>query len=216
MENEKIIGKIKKLFALAGNNPSEEEAKAAALKAQELLAQYHIDYADVENIDLDKVEEIDEVGVDLPAKKWKYTLANIVAENFRCKHFYYGKKRLVFYGHATDAKVAAETFKFLFNMGNKLGNKLYSDALHNYEETANVYNSCVLGFCVGVKEALAEQSRALMVLVPDDVKTSYAEITKNARSMTTSRPVAYRGDAWEKGRQAGYNAMKRNALEGGT
>ena len=33
------IEKIKKLLALAGNNPSEEEAQAAMLKAQELLLQ---------------------------------------------------------------------------------------------------------------------------------------------------------------------------------
>jgi hypothetical protein len=214
MENEKILGKIKKLFALANNNPSEEEAKAAALKAQELLAQYHIDYSEVENIDLDKVEEIEEVTVDIPAKKWKYTLARIVADNFRCKHFYYGKKKLVFYGHKTDANVAAETFKYLFNIGNALGNRLYYEAKCAYEETSNVYNSCVLGFCAGVREALAEQSRALMVIVPEDVKTAYTSAVSGARSMNIGSMSVYRGDAYEKGRQSGYNAMKRNAIEG--
>lgn len=38
----KIADKIQKLLALAGNNPSEEEAQAALLKAQELMAEYII------------------------------------------------------------------------------------------------------------------------------------------------------------------------------
>ena len=212
MENEKIIAKIKKLFALAENNPSEEEAKAAALKAQELLAQYHIEYADVEEIDLDRVEELDEVIVDVPAKKWKYTLANIVAKNFRCKHFFYGKQRVVFYGHQTDAKIASETFKYLFNMGNRLGMRLYNEARNAYRNTSNIYNSCVLGFCRGIEQALAEQSRALMVIVPEDVKDGYEKKVSGARTMSISGISAYRGDAYERGRQQGYNAMKRNAL----
>lgn len=212
MENEKIIAKIKKLFALAENNPSEEEAKVAALKAQELLAQYHIEYADVEEIDLDRVEELDEIIVDVPAKKWKYTLANIVAKNFRCKHFFYGKQRVVFYGHQTDAKIASETFKYLFNMGNRLGMRLYNEARNAYRNTSNIYNSCVLGFCRGIEQALAEQSRALMVIVPEDVKDGYEKKISGARTMNISGISAYRGDAYERGRQQGYNAMKRNAL----
>ncbi len=214
MGSEKILEKIKKLFELSRNNPSEEEAKSAALKAQELLAQYHIDYAEVENIDLDKIEEIDEVNVDIPAKKWKYELAKIIAPNFRCKHFYHGKKILVFYGHKTDATVAAETFKYLFNVGNQLGNRLYYEAKCAYEDTTNVYNSCVSGFCQGVKDALAEQSKALMVIVPEDVKEKYADYSRGFRTMHTRSCYSTNDRAYARGREQGYNAMKRNALEG--
>ena len=42
MRTEKIIQTIKKVLELSRNNPSEEEAKAAALKAQELLAKLKI------------------------------------------------------------------------------------------------------------------------------------------------------------------------------
>jgi len=213
MENEKVITQIKKLFELSRNNPSEEEAKSAVLKAQELLAKYHIDYAEVENVDLDKKEEINEVAVDVPAKKWKYSLAHTCADNFRCEFFMNGKHRFVFYGHKTDATICAETFKYLFNMGNRLGNKLAREArdLRGYAD--NVYNSCVMGFLAGVRQALAEQSRALMVIVPEDVKEGFAECTKNFKTSHTSAVQAYRGDAYERGRAHGYNAMKRNALE---
>ena len=214
MENEKIMEKIKKLFELSKNNPSEEEAKAAALKAQELLVQYHLEYAEVENIDLDKAEPIGEVAIDVASKKWKYSLARIVAEANRCTHFFRGKNRIVFFGHQTDVMVAAETFEYLFDMGNKLGNKLYREAKEKYGYADNVYNSCVVGFVEGIKEALAEQSKALMVIVPDDVKDAYAEHSRGFRSFRTSQVRAYDGAAYRTGKSAGHAAMGRKSLEG--
>lgn len=44
----RISDKIRKLMALAGNNPSEAEAAAAMAKAQELLASYNLDMAQLD------------------------------------------------------------------------------------------------------------------------------------------------------------------------
>lgn len=214
MENEKVLEKIKKLFALAENNPSEEEAKSAALMAQKLMVENDIAMWEVEGVDLNKKEEIGEEEVDVPAKKWKYTLAHIVADNFRVKFFLRGKGTFIFYGHKTDAKIAIETFKYLFNTGDKLGKRLQYEARCAYQETRNVYNSCVMGFCSGVREALAEQSKALMVVVPEDVKEAYKERSAGFRVSHTSAPGAYNSGAFNTGKSAGYNAMRRNALEG--
>lgn len=214
MVNEKVIETVKKLFALAKNNPSAEEAKSAALKAQELCVQHGISLTEVENIDISKEEEIGESRVDLSAKKWKYGLAQICADNFRVKHFYHGKGTLVFVGHETDAAIAAETFKYLFEVGNRLGNKLAREARQTRGYADNVYNSCVVGFCQGIRDALAEQSKALMVVVPEDVEKAFAERTKGCRHSTLSGVKAYNGEAYRRGREQGYNAMKRNALAG--
>lgn len=214
MENEKVLEKIKKLFELSRNNPSQEEAKSAACMAQKLMVQYGIEYAEVENVDINKTEEIDEVSVNVPAKKWKYDLAHVCADNFRCKFFLHGKYNFIFYGHKTDATICAETFKYLFDMGNKLGNKLAREAREQRGYADNVYNSCVMGFLDGVRTALGEQSTALMVILPEDVKDGFAQRTKGFRVTHTSRPSAYRGDAYSRGREHGYNAMRRNALEG--
>jgi hypothetical protein len=78
----------------------------------------------------------------------------------------------------------------------------------------NVYNSCVVGFCAGIREALAEQSKALMVVVPEDVNTNYETRVSGARTMCLSSVRAYNGEAYEAGRRHGYNAMKRNTLCG--
>lgn len=60
--NEKIIEKIKKCLELANNNPSEEEAKSAALMAQKLLAKYNISMSDVEDVS-SECEEVVENAV---------------------------------------------------------------------------------------------------------------------------------------------------------
>lgn len=214
MANEKLLEKIKKLFELSKNNPSAEEAKSAALKAQELLVENGLTMAEVEDVDITKNERIDEVRIDLEPKKWKYTLARIIADNFRVKHFYCGKDTLIFYGHETDTLVASETYKYLFKVGNALGNKLAREAKKKYGWADNVYNSCVIGFCQGIRDALAEQSKALMVITPPDVEDAYADRSKGFKTMTANAPRAYNGDAFRRGREQGYNAMKRNALEG--
>lgn len=214
MENVKLIETIKKLFALSKNNPSAQEAQAAALKAQELMANNNVSMAEVEDASLDKVEEIKEVKVDLPSRKWKYDLVHIVKSNFRCECYFFGTEKVVFFGHETDAQIASETFKYLYNMGNALGNKLAREARAKYGWADNVYNSCVVGFCQGVRDALAEQSKALMVVTPQDVKDEFAERTKHCRHRHLSGVRAYKGDAFNRGREQGYNAMKRNALNG--
>ena len=84
MERETIIDKVKKLFALAGNNPSESEATLAALKAQELLAKNNIS---MEEIFDDEPEEIVHDIVWANNRQWRARLANIIAPNFKCRYF---------------------------------------------------------------------------------------------------------------------------------
>lgn len=218
MQNEeKIIQTIRKILELSKNNPSEEEAKSAALKAQELLAKYHIDMKEVESIDIDSVESIEEVRVEVPAKKWKYKLAHIVADNFRCKHFYIGKRILVFYGHKTDADIAAETFKYLFNVGNRLAGREVDKVFGETGTSANVYNSFVSGFCAGIEEALGEQCKALMIVTPEDVKTSFAEYSKNFGTISGGGLRIgineHCRDAYENGKTEGRHAVRSRQIE---
>ena len=118
MKNEKIIATIKKVLELSKNNPSEEEAKAAALKAQELLAKYNIKESD---IDEETSENIVEKFTDVGLAKWKYTLASVIARNFRCQMFMCGR-RIYFYGYETDTEVACSTFEYLYKVGDKKAN----------------------------------------------------------------------------------------------
>ena len=127
MKEEKIIEKIKNLFDLAGNNPNENEAMAAALKAQELMAKHNISAS---QIDTDAVEnEIFHARFEDTSKhemkKWKTRLCQVIAQNFCCEVYFSGSA-VVFYGYKKDAEIALETFGFLYKAGNKLAVRYYN------------------------------------------------------------------------------------------
>lgn len=218
MRNEKIIQTIKKVLDLSRNNPSEEEAKAAALKAQQLLAKYNIKESDL--VDDTTSENIVEKYSDVGLAKWKYTLASIVARNFRCEMFMCGK-RVYFYGYETDTEVACQTFEYLYKVGDKKANAYVRKVRKEIGTTSGVYNNFVLGFSKGVKEALDAQCTALMIVISEEVKESYSEYSKGfgTRSTSISTKVNWQTagsaiEAHKNGYKEGKNAMASRQLEG--
>lgn len=59
---EKIIEKIKKALALANNNKNPNEAQAAMLMAQKMMAKYHIEMQELEEAE---EPEIQQDGVEI-------------------------------------------------------------------------------------------------------------------------------------------------------
>lgn len=117
---ETIIKKINKLLALSDTdkNNSEQEAISASLKVQKLLAKYNLSLADVtgERQEEEVEQSIADVGI---GKKWKFILAEAVANNFACKHFFVGREQIVFYGYKADIVSARRVFVYLFRVGEK-------------------------------------------------------------------------------------------------
>lgn len=169
---EKILDKVKKLLALAGNNPSEEEAKSAALKAQKLIAEYNLNVTDLgEEADEEPlVFRYYETGVD---KAWKYDLSMVVARNFRCRVTWIGKRKLSFYGFKTDAEVACEVFEFLFKTCEKRSRYTADNAYRDYGCSKGVYYSFSTGFVNGISEELNRQCTALMIVESPKVAEGY-------------------------------------------
>lgn len=209
-DSEKIIAKIKKVLELSKNNPSEEEAKSATLKAQKLMAEYHIALSEVESVeDIDNiVEKTIDVGM---GNKWKYSLAGIIANNFRCKHFFYGKGTVVFYGYEVDTEIAAETFRFLYNAGIKMATSYYSklrnDAMKNGGNFngMGIKNCFLVGYMEGIREELEKQCTALMIIIPQKVQDEYSERVKKRRTISSRMNTSsyYGNKAIEEGRKAG-------------
>lgn len=211
---EKVIDKIRKCLTLAGNNPSQEEAASAMLMAQRLMAKHGMTIADIDT-EFVETEEIkivkEEVGT---GSAWKVRLALIIAENFRCKTFSYGRSTIAFYGYETDAEAAREVFKMLFKLGHKLGLRARTDRTKRGLSGDGIYNSFVLGFCEGIKSKLDEQSVALMIVMAPEVETEYKEFIKGAKSSRTSLNVknGLNQSAYNTGIVEGRNAMGRKAL----
>lgn len=218
---EKIIEKIKKVLELSKNNPSQEESKAAALKAQKLMAEYHISMVEVEAVE--DIENIVEKKVNVGmGNKWKYFLSGIIAKNFRCKYFYYGKDTVVFYGYEMDANIAAMTFEFLFKTGNKAANNYYqrlkSEAQKNNEYFfgKGIKNSFLSGYIQGIKEVLEKQCTALMIVIPEKVEKEYENISGNFETMHNKIKTRgnYQGEqARVEGRKAGKNTIQSKGIE---
>lgn len=214
---EKILEKIEKLLALAGNNPSENEAISAALKAQELMAKYNIELADVQGekpVDNIVEETYTPKANQHYVRKWRYKLSNIIAKNFCCKTYSINRDAIAFYGYEKDAKIVVEVFKFLFETGNKLANRYYLKCKKEGKETRGVLNTYLVGFCDGIKEVLDKQCTALMIVTPKEVEEAYAEHSKGFGRVNSRLTISNDGRAYNEGKTDGKATATARSLEG--
>lgn len=211
-KKEKIIDKIRKILELSKNNPSQEEATAAALKAQQLLAQYHIEMADIEDVsEIDDIEECEYYTGQ--GNKWKYNLANVIARNFRCKVYSKNSAYIVFYGYETDAKIAKEVFESLFKQGKTLAGREYDYYKSMYGSGRGIMNSFYIGFIDGIKHELEKQCTALMIIVPEEVSEGFEKKTFGFKTM--HRTMSYSSnEVKQRGFVAGREAMQKRAICG--
>lgn len=92
-DTSKILGRIEKLLALAGNNPSKEEAMRAAEHAAQLMARHHIDQATLESSATESepiaVEPIEVLG--RRCVSWKGLLSSGIALANGCRMYWSGR-----------------------------------------------------------------------------------------------------------------------------
>lgn len=213
MSNEKIIERIKNLLDLSRNNPNEHEAMAAALKAQELMAKYHVDVMDVEGEEL--TDEIIESELFVGnGDKWKFILGSVIAKNFCCKVYYRGKDTIVFYGYEKDAKIATQVFDFLFKTGNKLADRCYYEYYKQGKSTKGIKNQYLIGYCDGIKTVLERQCTALMIVTPKEVTESFEEFTKNFGTFSNRLSARHDEAAYKKGHSDGVSTANARSIEG--
>lgn len=212
-KREKMIDKIKKMLALAENNPSMEEGLSAALQAQKLMAKYNIHEEDV------TLEEIkDEICSVFTQQKhnshllsWRKTLASIVAKNFRCKCYLSGQD-VVFRGYKKDAEIALEVYLSLYTIGNQLASKAYAEQKERIGTGKGAYTSYVTGFLTGVDEGLSVQCTALMIIVPKEVEEEYAQFSAGFKTSKTTLRVN-NAELYNKGKAEGKAAVKSRSIE---
>lgn len=213
MVDERIIERIKKVLELSLNNPSQEEAQAAALKAQELMAQYHVTMKELDGVLEEPITEFDiEVGA---GKKWKYSLAVVVARNYACKLFTRGSENIVFYGYESDVLIAGNVFNMLFYVGNEGARKevkKYRDVGYSVN---GLFNTYVAGFVAGVSHELDKQCTALQIVVSSEVEKSYTDYTSSMNMRRRNTSLSYRRNesVYNNGFSAGRSAMNARDLE---
>lgn len=186
MTQQNAIQKIRKLFALS-NSSNLHEAQSALLQAQKMMAQYNI--VTVEMDENETFEHIQESCKGDPAKPYVRNLAAIIAENFRCKHFYRGKT-IVFFGRPDDVSIAAESFRYALRFINRESRKIYKDVKERTGSGKGVVNSYAFGCLIGIKKTLDQQATALMIVTPQDVTDAFDEMAQKWKKRNSYR-VAY-------------------------
>ena len=210
MTNEKIINKIQKLLALAGNNPSENEAKAAMLKAQELMRDYHIE--NPETIENDRVIACFYDLGSQEKSEFVLMLSVLIANNFRSKVTHFDQK-IFFMGFEADAKCATEVFTYVLNFANDSHKKFFAE--HSLTETAN--RDWWYGFLVGLNLAFnSRKGFELMVQVPQKVLECFNAVQKvkfeGSSENESNRPSRLDG-AFTDGFRRGRESMNHKELE---
>ena len=173
MTREQAIEKIRKCLALANNNTSENEAFDSLKTARKLMAKYQIELSDVEiEIENDSDEVVNECVFETK-KKGILIIANVVAENFKCKSYYINGSpmRIQFVGKEFDLQIAKEVFTTALISAKKLCKKTIDDMKKNKESTRGAEQDYYIGFSKGLKEALKEleeenESYALALQTP--------------------------------------------------
>lgn len=210
---EEILEKVKSLLALgtSSRNNSEEEAKAAMLKAQQLMAKYDISAEEVDE------PEQEQYSHEMCEHKWDYAyripLAQVLAKNFRCMVYVRGKQ-VVFMGHTCDAKICKATFEFAYQFIQKTGTTIYNKRYAMGYPTKGVFNSYAHGFIVGLQESFDVQCQALAITTPKDVVDEFSTLTKDWSNKKTKNIANDATDAlvWREGHKDGKAFGTRDKL----
>lgn len=213
MENStKVLDKIKKLLALAGNNPEQAEAAAALAKAQELMAKFGVQESD---LDSTVVKYACKPAKHSNNEGYRSPLAMVIGPNFRCKVIIIGGT-IHFFGHESDVDICVEVFNYAYKVSHNQGLKLEREARKAGNTTHGVANSYWLGFIDGLKKAFDAQSTALMIIVPNDVNTEFdtqypsTELYKGGMS----KHISYNGRAYNQGVTDGKSHLNSRRIEG--
>lgn len=126
-DKQKVIDKIKKVLALASDNPNENEAALAAERAQAMLAQHNLTMEDIFKSDKAEVEIIIDQESVTNSNPWFRRLAAAVAKLYFCEYYFtpfkqgkQSKNQHNFVGMRHNVEVAKHMFEYLHTTVNRL------------------------------------------------------------------------------------------------
>lgn len=194
-----IQEKIAHLLALA-ESPNENEAKAALLKARELMAKHKLRPEECQKAeDVKVIRELLDVTCTALTNPWACALSAVIAEHYCCQAYRHriGNMRTVTVGMVGlegDFEIAKRIFLYAYDcVTSAIKHKIKKDPMDppgTYRERCNAYG---WGFVLGVEEAFRAQEAdhkdwGLVLVVPQAVtdsmkdmgkKTSFGKIKNN-------------------------------------
>lgn len=205
-----IKDRIAKVLALA-NSPNENEAKAALLKARELMAKYKLRPEEIGDRKKEKkvIRRVTEVTCTKMTDPWIILLSSVIAEHYCCVAYRNHAKRakvstVGFIGLEDDFAVCEKIFLYAVDCVKSQAAKLAADRLVPSSQRREMANTYGWGFCVGLKAAFEKQQQenqewGLVLAIPSEVSDAVSEMGKPqpyCRASFVSKEMA----------QAGYSA----------
>lgn len=182
--NDKIIERLKKLLALAGNNPSQAEAEAALSKAQAVAIEHGIDLAMLGESQAENETEIirDEMEFGQRLPTVNSYVCNVLIGFFNVKIILSGGRnngrKLIFVGKRDDIQTAKYIYSWLAETMVRCWHSYYKNASGIALSHKQSY---LLGFYNGLSNKLQVNKRSVEAdrLKTDDDKNKYAVAVVN-------------------------------------
>jgi len=219
MSKEKLIDKINKVLNKARDTNSKEESETAYLLAQKLMAQGGIEEHELDVDDKGNQVDREQIETNKLKKWWMGSLANVIAENFKCKTYTARRNnehKITFLGQRNDLSVVVNIYKHAVDTVDRLSMRDYHGQRIQAEMRGQRYtkrdytaykNTYISGFIKGLNTKLEEQKQnnnwGLVLVTPENVKKEYGGL-KLKTSYTNSKRD-FGGDAYSKGYNAGNN-----------
>lgn len=212
-----IRAKIAKLLSLA-ESPNENEAKAALLKARQLMAENKLLEADIQEMrtSVKVVKELIGVTCSGQTNTWAVELSALVASHYCCvawKQRRAGERHVTigFCGLQEDFEICKSAFMCAYDYiryycDNCVSHE--SDGTHGaYRKRCNAYG---WGFVIGLREALKQQSAehqewGLVMVVPEPVMGALAGCKKRSFGNFQRGYNEYTRAGYEHGKQFNLN-----------
>lgn len=221
--------KIKKLLALAESD-NEHEAKAALLKAKELMAIYKIESFDLNGNEKKSVKRIEtEFQYTKRGEWWMGSLADIIAENYCCRSAascFKGqqKRTVIFVGLDGDVDICERIFRYAVDTARNCGLSYVSNKYRGYKlsfaEKNKLKNSYAVGFTFGVQEAFNKQKQeneagwGLIMVVPKEVNDACQHFSEDKYKSKHSVYCGAESAGREEGRRFSPNSRIGNSKIG--
>ncbi|MEK4062178.1 MULTISPECIES: DUF2786 domain-containing protein [unclassified Paenibacillus] len=178
---DSAIRKIQKALKLANGNSNADEAQAAILLAQRLMAKHGLTASDIGSTEQKQPEALEGKIRRNRIEWWHRKLTLIVADNFRCYSFYANGSYVGFLGLPEDVEIAKEIYLFAENAIKHHSSEYLKSRRYYFgsrRQTNMLKNDYITGFLEGLREKFKEQieSECLsLVLVKHDAVVQYHE-----------------------------------------
>lgn len=186
-----VVDKIKKLLALYESTTSEGEAQNALKQAQRLMMEHKISEGDLYTKDKGREVIYITLAEGKRVERWRSYLATILAENFGCVGYYNrslnGVTKIMAFGLEDDIEVLRYAYTYTAEVAENLL-RMYVE--RTGKSGANVRKSFLVGFTIGLKQALdaqraEHQEWALVLQRPAEVQKEADDLGIRTRKEST-------------------------------